>query len=225
MKQIFFFMMMAFCLITSSPVKAQRLTYDAHAGMNISGFHGGQDYTVYNKSHLMGYEIGGGIRYDLGSNFSLISGLTVQQTGGKFSVMSNYIGEQGMVNTEFPEIRVKNISFEIPIKLAYDINLSPHFQLTPMAGIYGRCSVFSVNSRIRTEDGETEKWNCYKDYQQKSHHVDAFTRWDVGSILGLEGKIEKHYLVGAEYKCGFLNQSSQYNLKNETFSFKLGYIW
>ena len=94
-------------------IMAQDLKMGFHVGGNLSGYTGGKQYTIYDKSGKVGYEVGADIQYLLKNKFSLASGINLLQTGGKFSVMSGYAGSTGGSQTEFPAVNTKSLSLEM----------------------------------------------------------------------------------------------------------------
>lgn len=106
-----------FVLLLTSGVATfgQRFNYGVHVGMNVSGYQGGDAYRIYDESAKVGAEIGGDISYRLTSHLLLLSGLNLSQYGGKFSVMSPYVGVTGvcLVKQVQPDYRHTDIAQRI----------------------------------------------------------------------------------------------------------------
>lgn len=225
MKKIY---LLATLLLMLMPLnmKAQQLKLGVHAGVNTSGFCGGDAYKVYDRSNKIGFEVGGDVDYTLRNGLLFHSGLSLLQTGGSFSVMSSYVGTNGQLQTEFPEVNAKLISFEIPLQIGYEISLSDGFSITPKAGVYGRFAIASPKGDVRAASEKTStKWDCLEDYNNGSYHLDALNRWDAGVIAGVEATLFKHYTISASYKRGMTDLSSQYGYKSQSFSLNVGYKW
>ncbi len=207
-------------------VKAQRLNTGLHIGTNLSGYVGGNKYKIYDTSYKVGYEIGGDIRYTLNCGINFTSGISFTQSQGKFSVMSDYYDATGQITTEFPEINTNILFLEIPLKVGYGFQLGGKTRLNPFAGIYGRYGLLSMKDDVR-EIGKTEseKWDCFKDYNSTYHHIDAMKRIDFGMMVGVEMMVADHYSISINYRRGLLSQSTQYGLRQQGVSLSLGYWW
>ncbi len=207
-------------------IMAQDLKMGFHVGGNLSGYTGGKQYTIYDKSGKVGYEVGADIQYLLKNKFSLASGINLLQTGGKFSAMSGYAGSTGGSQTEFPAVNTKSLSLEIPLKLGYDILLSDNFVLTPAVGLYGRYALVSLKDKVSiTGDKGNHDWDCYKDFNKDMHHIDAMKKFEYGVVLGVGAKFANHYVLSLNYHRGLNSVSSQYDLKKSDVSCSIGYIW
>lgn len=214
---------LALLICSLATASAQKVDFGAHAGINVSGFHGGDPYLVYDKSTKVGAEIGGDVTFHLSSHLMLLSGLNFSQYGGKFSVMSPYIGAVSNQLTEFKEVNTRVLSLEIPLKIGYEFNIGNNFSIIPNAGVFGRYTVASIKSDVIQANGTTQKWNSLKDYDKDLHHIDAFKRFDYGIVGGVDFRIAKHYSVSASYKHGLKSQQPQYNLKSNSFNVSVGY--
>lgn len=117
----------------SLPAMAQRLSYGVHAGVSLSGFHGGKTYIVYDSKAQMGYELGFDLACNFGGNVIAMTGFGLSQQSGRFSAMSPYISSMGNQATEFPSIKTKVLSLEVPLKIGYDIKPAKNFSLVPNA--------------------------------------------------------------------------------------------
>lgn len=202
---------------------SQNLQYGVHVGGNISRFHSGNVFRVYDNKWKVGYEIGGDVKCQVTNHICLLSGLTLVQAGGKFSAMINYY--QGAL-TEFPEINAKIVSLEVPLKIGYSFALSENVAIVPNIGIYGRYALASIKDNVITVgDDSAEKWDAFKDYNKGEHQIDAMKRWDFGVAAGLEVQLLKHYSVSLRYNYGLRKQSQQYDIKNQGISLSIGYTW
>lgn len=207
-------------------IYAQDLKMGLHVGGNLSGYTGGKQYIIYDKSNKVGYEIGADIQYFLKNKISIASGISLLQTGGKFSVMSSYTSSIGHGETEFPAVNTKALSLEIPLKFGYDISLCNGFALTPNVGVYGRYGVSSIKDKVKIIGDKTNyKWDSYKDFNKDMHHIDAFKKFEYGVLIGISTKISNHYVISLNYKRGLNTLSSQYDLKKSDLSCTIGYIW
>lgn len=216
-----------FILLLTSGVATfgQRFNYGVHVGMNVSGYQGGDAYRIYDESAKVGAEIGGDISYRLTSHLLLLSGLNLSQYGGKFSVMSPYVGVTSAQITEFKEVNTQTLSFELPIKVGYEFNMGHNFSIIPSIGMFGRYAVASLKGDVVSANGLSQKWHSTTDYDQDYHHIDAFKRWDYGAECGIDFRFARHYSVSASYKHGLKSLQPQYNLKSNAFSLSVGYVW
>ncbi len=225
MKRLIFILvgLLAFCYQDG---KAQDLKMGFHVGANLSGYTGGKQYTIYDKSSKVGYEFGADIQYLLKSKFSVASGINLLQTGGKFSVMSNYANTTGNGQTEFPSVNTKSLSIEIPLKFGYDISLSDGFVLTPTVGVYGRYALTSIKDKVNITGDKTDyKWDCYKDFNKDMHHIDGMKKFEYGVLIGIGAKISSHYVLSLNYRKGLNSLTSQYDMEKSDLSCTIGYIW
>lgn len=206
-------------------VNAQKLTYGAHVGINFSGYHGGDAYRVYDEKAKTGYEIGGDIGYRLGSNFILLLGLNFSQSGGRFSTMSPYISTTGNQITEFKEVNTKVLSFEIPLKIGYDFKIGQNFSIIPNVGMFARYTVASIKSDVVTADGKTQKWKSTDDFNEDSHHLDAFKKFDYGVVGGVDLLFKKHYTLSANYKHGLKKMQPQFGMKTWSADVSVGHCF
>lgn len=212
--------------VCSSFGQTQDLKIGVHVGGNLSGYTGGKKYIIYDKANKVGYEIGADIQYMLKSKFSISSGISLLQTGGKFSVMSSYASSAGSSQTEFPAINTKVLSLEIPLKFGYDISISDGFAITPTIGIYGRYGLASIKDKVSIAGDKNDyKWDCYKDFNKDMHHLNAMKRFEYGVLIGVGAKISNHYVLSLNYRRGLNTLSSQYDLKKGDLSCTIGYIW
>lgn len=204
-------------------VNAQKLTYGAHVGVNFSGYQGGDGYHLYDEKVRTGYEIGGNIGYKLGYNFILLTGLNFSQSGGRFSTMSPYISETGSQTTEFKEVNTKVLSFEIPLKIGYEFNIGHNFSIIPNAGMFARYAIASIKSNVITADDRTQKWKCTDDFNDESHHIDAFKKFDYGFVGGVDMIFSGHYSLSADYKHGLKKIQPQFGMKSWSANISVGY--
>lgn len=227
MKRILF--LSAMLIIASAScrtAKAQKLSMGVHAGVNMSGFAGGDVYRIYDKSMKAGFEVGGDLRYTFGGKISIMSGLSLMMTGGKFAVMSEYLGVDGQGFTAFPEVNVKTLSVEMPVKVGYDITLAGNWTLMPFAGFYARCALCPIKDKVRAygeKDGAD--WNCFEDCIRGAQRMDAFKRFDAGLTVGIESRICRHYALSLNCRRGLTDLSSQYVMKGQSITLALGYVW
>lgn len=222
MKKIFYLTLLFFAAFSMN-VSAQKLTYGAHVGINFSGYQGGDQYRVYDEKAKTGYEVGADVGYSLGSNFMLLSGLNFAQSGGKFSTMSPYIGTTGNQITEFKEVNTKVLSFEIPVKIGYDFKIGQNFSIIPNAGMFFRYTIASIKSDVITADGKNQKWKSTDDFNEDSHHLDAFKKFDYGFVGGVDLLFNKHYSLSASYKHGLKKMQPQFDMKSWTADVSVGY--
>lgn len=201
----------------------QKISYGVHTGINISGYHGGDANRVYDNSTKVGGEVGGDFNYHFTPHWMLMSGLNFAQSGGRFAVMSPYA--MSAYAEEFKEVNTRVLSFEIPLKIGYDINLGHNFSIIPNVGMFARYTVATFKSNIILADGSTQKWNSTKDFDKGSYHIDAFKRFDYGLVGGIDFRFANHYSVSANYKLGLKDQQTQYNLKSNSLNLSVGYIW
>lgn len=223
MKKFFIIGILVFCCHYS---KAQDLRIGFHVGGNLSRYTGGKQYTIYDKSSKVGYEIGADIQYLVKNKFNIASGVNLLQTGGKFSVMSGYAGSFGGSQTEFPEINTKALSIEIPLKIGCYISFKDGLALAPTVGFYGRYALASLKDKVSiASDKNRYDWDCYKDFNNDMYHIDAMKKFEYGVILGVSAKIATHYVLSLNYRRGLNSLSSQYDIKKSDISCSIGYIW
>lgn len=221
MKKIISLILLLASLVLNA--SAQKLTYGAHVGINFSGYYGGDQYRVYNEQVKTGYEAGGDVSYHLGSNFMLLSGLNFAQSGGKFSTMSPYISTTGKQITEFEEVNTKILSFEMPVKIGYDIKLGNSFSVIPNVGMFARYTVASIKSNVITADGRARKWKGTDDFNEDSHHLEAFNKFDYGIVCGIDLLFLNHYSLSASYKHGLKKVQPQFGMKSWSADVSVGY--
>lgn len=225
MKRVIIFLF-GIAVLFGQNIHAQDLRMGFHIGGNLAGYTGGKQYIIYDKSSKAGYEVGTDIQYLLKNKISIASGISLLQTGGKFSVMSSYASSTGHGETEFPTVSTKALSLEIPLKFGFDISLSNGFVLTPTVGAYGRYALSSIKDKVNIIGDKTNyKWDCYKDFNKDMHHIDAMKKFEYGVVVGIGTKISNHYMISLNYKRGLNTLSSQYELKKSDFSCTIGYIW
>lgn len=208
---------------------AQDLKYGVHAGVNLSGYCSGDKFKVYDSKFRTGCQVGGDLIYTFNNKITLSSGADIMLSGGKFSTFSSYISSNG-VNTEFPEIKAKEISVEIPIKIGYDFKLSDKSDFIPSVGIYGRYGFESIKDNVTTslDNGKSQdvkKWNCYEDFSDKGHRIDAFKRFDFGVNAEARFVFSNHYFVALGYSYGLTKKTEQYGIKPNYVKLSLGYIF
>lgn len=221
-----FIMALMVAIAYGTNLHAQKIELGVHSGVNVSGFTGGTPYKVYDKLMKIGYEAGGDIRLALGCGWALYTGISLVEAGGKFATMSDYVSATGQGMTEYSGVTIHTLAVEIPVKLGYDIVRSENFRLTPFVGVFGRYSIASIQSHVQMAGSDTSvKWNCLKAFNQESHHIDALKRFDAGTVMGVESLFSGHYLFSADYRRGFTDRSPQFNLKQQGFTFSLGYRW
>lgn len=185
----------------------------------------GDTYRIYDKKDKVGAEIGGDVVYTTKSNFTVASGTDILIGGGKFSVLGDYYSGTE-VTTEFSEINTRPLYIQIPIKVGYNISLGKNAVLTPNIGIYGKYAFAAIKSNVAlAHSTEKEKWNCFKDYNNGTHHIEAFRRFSYGLSGNINLVLNNHYSLAFEYKYGLSKLSSQYGMKEKSVSISIGYIW
>lgn len=225
MKKLFSVLVIVWAFLPLSS-NAQELNYGAHSGINISNFAEGSSRNAYDNSNKLGYEIGSDLRLTWTNGINLASGISFSQTGGKFAALSDYLDATGKMTTEYPEINIKTLSVEMPIQIGYVIPLSKGLALNPFVGAYGRCALLSIKDKvyINGKNG-AEKWNCLKQFFKDSHKIEAMKRFDYGLSCGIETFIGKHYIAGFKYKKALNSSLTQYNLKNQSYTLSVGYLF
>ncbi|MBR6285708.1 MAG: outer membrane beta-barrel protein, partial [Bacteroidaceae bacterium] len=207
-------------------VSAQELKLGVHVGGNVSGFAGGRQYVVYDKTTKAGLELGADVQYLMKNRLCIASGLSLVQTGGKFSVMSSYVNQSGSGYTEFPAVNAKALSLEIPLKLGYNIAIGERVDLVPMVGAYARYGLSAIKDDVNiTGYNDGYKWNCYTDLNKDNHHIDALKRFEYGVVVGVGAKVANHYTISLNYLKGLNTLSKQYNLKKSNLAITIGYLW
>lgn len=207
---------------------AQEAKVDVHAGANLSGFAGGKDFTVQDKSMKVGASLGVGFSYETQSNIVLSSGIDFLMAGGKFMGVSNYysVGDKGPT-IDFPSVSSREVALQIPLKIGYNFMLGKKWNFIPSIGVYGRYSLASFKQNVTAKTGEnttnTFKWNCFDNYSNSMVRLNAYKRWDIGGLI--EGKFvyANRYALTLGYSRGFMDKSSQYKFKNHSYYLTLGY--
>lgn len=204
---------------------AQDLKIGVHAGANMSNLSGGNTSRIYDNKYKVGAEIGADIVYTTKNKFTVASGIGLLTGGGKFSVLSDYYSDEGQ-STEFKEVNTRPLYIQVPITIGYNIALGKSITLNPNIGLYGRYAFasFKENVALAYSKGK-EKWNCFDNYDNGNHHIDAFKRFDYGLAANINVVLDKHYSLSFGYKYGLAKLSPQYGMKEKSISLNIGYIW
>lgn len=223
MKRHFFTLALAICSICTSD--AQTFKIGAHVGANVSNLSGGDTYRIYDSKYKVGPEIGADIAYTTKSDFTVSSGIGLLTGGGKFSVLSDYYSDEGQ-STEFSKVNTRPLYIQVPITVGYNISLGKSITLNPNIGLYGRYAFASFKENVTLAyTKREEKWNCFDNYNNGAHHIDAFKRFDYGITAILNVVLDKHYSLSFGYKYGLAKLSQQYGMKEKSISLNIGYIW
>lgn len=230
MFRMFQFAAMSMLAAVAFPVRgmAQEVKVDAHAGANLSGFVSGKEHVVQDKKNTVGSNVGVGVSYELKNHLALSTGLDFLMTTGKYSVMSDYLTD-GKLAYVYPQVKSKEVAVQIPVKIGYDFSLGKKCSLIPSVGAYARYSIASIKQDITEnfvgDKPDTFKWDCFEQHTNGNNQLDAYKRWDVGMLAEVKFLYDKHYALALGYSRGFLNKSSQFNVKNQSFTFTLGYAF
>ena len=223
MKRQLFILTLAICSICAS--YAQEFKIGMHIGANMSNFSKGDTYRINDNKYKVGAEIGADIFYTTKNKFTITFGIGLLTGGGKFSVMSDYYSGEGQ-STEFKEVNTKPLYIQVPITVGYNISIGSRITINPNLGLYGRYAVSSFKENVELAySKEKEKWNCFDNYNNGAHHIDAFKRFDYGITANVSVVLDKHYCMSFGYKYGLAKLSPQYGLKEKNLSLNIGYIW
>ena len=223
MKRQFLALALAICSICAS--NAQKIKIGVHAGTNVSNLSGGDTYRIYGSKYKVGAEIGADIVYTTKNKFTVTSGIGLLTGGGKFSVLSDYYSDEGQ-STEFKEVNARPLYIQVPITMGYNISLGKSITLNPNIGLYGRYAFASFKENVTLAYSKREeKWNCFDNYDNGNHHIDAFKRFDYGIAANINVVLDKHYSLSFGYKYGLAKLSQQYGMKERSLSINIGYIW
>lgn len=204
----------------------QGVKVDVHTGANLSGFVGGKSYAAQDQKMKMGASVGVGVSYETSKNFVYSSGFDFLMTAGGYTVMSDYLSNGGLM-TAFPSVNSREVSIQIPLKFGYDFTLGEKLHFMPSVGAYGRFSMAAIKENVTEstdgKSGNSFKWNSFNNYQHNSNRLEGYKRWDIGGLI--EGKFvyANRYAVTLGYSRGFIDKSSQFNFKNNSYHLTLGY--
>lgn len=214
-----------FFLMLCLQIEAQKLQFGIHAGTNVSNLSQGGTCRINDNKYKVGAEIGADIFYTTKNKFTVASGIGLLTGGGKFSVLSDYYSDQGQ-STEFKEVNTRPLYIQVPITVGYDISLGSRITVNPNIGFYGRYAVASFKENVALAySKEKDKWNCFDNYDNETHHIDAFKRFDYGITANVSVVLDKHYSLSLGYKHGLEKLLPQYGMKEKSLSLNIGYIW
>lgn len=238
------FFVVCCALMCSGIVMAQELKYGVHAGVTSFGYNQGKERVVYGQKNQAGYFVGGDIIAEWKSGWMLASGLNLLQTGGEFSTLSSYYTPTaGGASTEFSPVKTKQHAIEIPLKVGYSFHTANRsFAVIPMLGVYARDAYASskqtigVNMNPSTSDVTFYKWNGFDRFsivnldeesglEDESHVLNGFERLDYGVTAEIKCVVLNHYSLGIAFTQGLKEQSNQFEVKNQSFSFFVGYLF
>lgn len=223
MKRKILILALAICSICTS--NAQDLKIGVHVGANVSNLSGGNTHRIYDSKYKVGPEIGADIAYTTKSDFTVSSGIGLLTGGGKFSVLSDYYSDEGQ-STEFSKVNTRPLYIQVPITVGYNISLGKSITLNPNIGLYGRYAFASFKENVTLAyTKREEKWNCFDNYNNGAHHIDAFKRFDYGITANVSVVLYKHYCMSFGYKYGLAKLSQQYGMKENSVSLNFGYVW
>ncbi|MCI1720917.1 MAG: PorT family protein [Bacteroidales bacterium] len=211
MKKLFIIAIALLASVTMS--NAQKVNnFGVRAGVNISRITG--DYGGYDPDYKYkaGFQVGvvDQIRFSESTPLFVETGLMFQQKGGKCDVS---------VSTPAVDMSVKINEFylEVPALLGYDIPAGDNITLQPFAGLYYGLGIAGKTKLSGTSHGVTieEKVDSFGD--------DGFKRSDFGLRVGA-GVVISNFYLGVGFERGFLKiNRDEGKVKNQSFTFNLGY--
>lgn len=221
--------MIIISVLFSLQSKAQNLSYGVHAGVDVHSYNSVDQVRVYDQKTNLGFVAGSDLKYTLHNNIIFASGFDITLNAGEFSAFNDYYREQNGVDTEFPQIKTKELSVEVPIAIGYNLRLSDKFLFIPSIGIYSRYAFASIKDKVITNvgDGKTvsDEWKCLDGYVFGIHRIEGFKHFDTGFKIKAELIFASHYSLSATYQKGFIEQNKQFGIKDQNMRICLGYYF
>lgn len=203
--------LLIFSAIVAVPAFSQ-VSFSAKAGMNFSKET--VDYSYYDFKP--GYQLGAGIDYYFAEHWGIQTGLTFILKGYKFE------GDYYMVEDvpEYAKSRriIKNDKLlEIPLLLAFRVNLNDDFRLILAAGGYGAYGVGGNHKKTVTR-------NNGEKYKETTKIYPNDKRWDAGLTSGVTFEYVNKYSIGLFGEWGLVELvESSPDRRHLTYGLNLGY--
>jgi hypothetical protein len=221
-----------FVLISSittltTTAQEQRMEFGVQAGLNLSDGVEKADYILGAQTIKPGFQAGVTAAYKVYKGLQLQSGLSLTTKGVKHTANEVWIGSTNPAVTT-TKTATNLIYLQLPLKIAYRLNLSENFTLTPNAGIYlaygvgGKQTEKSTTTHEAVADTKTKK-NSFSDKE-------GFKRMDNGINFGAAIQY-KRYTLAADYELGVnnigrnpANTTNTYQFRNRNIGITVGYI-
>lgn len=202
--------MIIVCVWSLTMTTSAQITWNAKGGIGVASAitSGGADA----KLHFVG-KIGAGIEIPLGSDFSLMPSLEGAWKGGKYKW--NKKGYEGEENISITYI-------QIPVLMAYRLNLSDRWNMAIKAGPYFAYAVSGTDKQSFTYNGNkyTGSLNIFDSDDMEGKTA---KRYDVGIDIGVDFEYHR-FVIGLEYELGFVSMApNDGSLKNQAFYITAGY--
>ena len=206
------------CAAMLATVASAQITWNAKLGGGFSSCT--TDGSADLKSHFVG-KVGVGIEYPVTPNLSLMPSLEVAMKGAKSTIT-----EFGSTYSWKSEEELNLFYLQIPVLVAYRINLNDDWNLTVKAGPYFGYAVSGELEEDYSSSGmgSANGKHTYDIFSSSDMDGDEAQRFDAGVDVGVD--LEYHrFVVGLEYERGFLNFSpgSSDKIYNQAFYLTVGY--
>jgi hypothetical protein len=215
-------MIVALFLMSMCTASAQ-VKWGVEVGANASKFVGSGSMPSDKGSMKAGYQLGISADYSLGKHFSLLSGIGWSRQNNEAKLGLNYAGGNQM---KYPKVEANLNYLRVPLALGYAFHISDKISVMPHVGVYaaygfgaGDCDL-----SIRDDNSEEVKNQSWKPMDGlQSAGLSAFRKWDWGGLVGVKALLADHYYISIGYLQGVKKSYPQYDFRNSSFSFSLGY--
>jgi hypothetical protein len=186
------------CAVAFALPLCAQVTWNAKGGIGFSACIGhGSD----SKFHFVG-KVGMGLEKLFSPNLSLMPSLEIAWKG------ENYLDK------EVTEGKLDLFYIQIPIVLAYRINLSNWWNIAFKAGPYAAFALIGNYSSFNRSGGWSDEYNIF------DNHWGNGKRFDCGIDCGIDFEYHR-FVFGGEYELGFLE--IYHSSRNQAVYFTIGY--
>lgn len=198
------------CAITFALPLCAQITWNAKGGIGVASCIAGSNTDT--RLHLVG-KVGFGLEKPLTSNLSLMPSLEIAWKGGKNKLNTNGYESDESLNIFYAQI---------PVVLAYRINLNDRWNMVFKGGPYVAFAIIGKDEQNFTYNGK--KYSGSLDIFDKDEMGgEAAKRFDVGIDIGIDFEYHR-YVVGLEYELGFISMAPNgKSLKNQAGYITIGY--
>ncbi len=230
MKQLSKYLLVVFCCSTVLITKAQdnRWEFGVQAGLNLSDGIEKADYILGNQTIKPGFQVGAIAVYKVNYGLQLQSGLAFTTKGSKSTKHDVWLGTGNPPITTM--ITTTNFMYaQLPLKLAYQLNIGEQFKVTPNAGVY---LAYGIGGKQVLKSSTTG--NAMEDrkvtYDSFADDSDGYKRFDNGISVGVTVQFNKYTLAG-DYEIGSANiarnpnEYQKYSFRNRNIGITIGYIF
>lgn len=229
MKHLLKYLLVIVCSTTCVLSKAQdqQWTWGVQAGLNLSDGVEKADYNLGSNRIKTGFQAGVTAAYSIYNGLQLQSGLAFTTKGVKNTRQEWWIGTGNPPLTT--TLTTTNFLYaQIPLKIAYRLNMGEQFTVTPNAGIYfayglgGKQILRSSTTNNAMEDRKV----TYNSFAEE----DGYKRFDNGISFGVTLQFKQYTLAG-DYEMGAANigrnpnEYQKYSFRNRNIGITLGYIF